>query len=138
MASAKVNHVKSARKAIGDQVKVGQEYWWWKFRHGAKIVSATNPNMARMIRLTEHEERTIEFNSWDNITNKEELEQLKEEAEEYRDDLQDRLDNLPESLKESHVLTERIEEMETLISDMESGIDTIDDSDNNEEEEAED
>ena len=40
----RVNYVKKARKAIpGADIKVGDAYYWWKFRYGGKHVSKIRP-----------------------------------------------------------------------------------------------
>ena len=45
----RVHHVKSARKAIPDSgIKVGDSYYWWKFRYGGKRVSKTPPRRSQL------------------------------------------------------------------------------------------
>lgn len=41
--------VKKARKTIrGTGIKKGDSYWWWKFRHGEKHVSKTQPRQSQL------------------------------------------------------------------------------------------
>ena len=124
MASAKVHHVKSARKANKDLgIKIGQEYWWWKFNFGAKQVSLTDPGKETMVRLTEHEANMQDFElrlstletceyyeSWGA-----DKEELSSDIENAKSELEDKLQNLPEQFQESHMLNDRISELEHLL-----------------------
>jgi hypothetical protein len=45
----RVNFVKKARKAIPSSgIKVGDSYYWWKFRYGGKFVSKERPRQSQL------------------------------------------------------------------------------------------
>lgn len=128
MKRAKVIHVKKARKsnkALG--IKKGCEYWHWRFNYGSKQVSLTDPGSEYQVIYTEHEGNIRDFEiekdvleekwqeDWDG-----QKEDLVGRIEEWRDELQSRLDNIPEQLQESHMINEQIEEVESILSDVES------------------
>lgn len=135
----KVHFVKSARKDIygrdplqGTQivkVKVGQSYYWWKFRNLTKRVSLTPPT-PRDLRHPNKSTWDLELQDWENEVERlesepdeTEIQDLISELQDKVDEMRDSLDNMPEHLQESHCLTERIEELEGLISTLE-GIET--------------
>lgn len=128
MAYSKIHHVKKARKAnksLG--IKKGQQYWWWKFRYSAKIVSFVNPGVSVIFRLTEYEQTIVELETTkaeiENEPGEETREEMKleliEKVENFRDEQQEKLNNLPQNFQESSILNERIEEIENLISEIE-------------------
>lgn len=46
---ARAHFVKSARKAIPHaKIKVGDSYYWWKFRYGGRFVSKTPPKPSQL------------------------------------------------------------------------------------------
>ncbi len=105
----------------------GQSYYWWKFRNRSKQISLTEPTSSQLDKYgkSEWQEKWEEFeNRVNDCANVEGLEDdasdLSSEIEEYRDELQSRLDNMPESLQESSVLNERIEELDGLIDQLAS------------------
>lgn len=131
MASARVHHVKKARKSNKNLgIKKGQEYWWWKFRYGGKHISHTKPAFERAEQLTEHQGNMRDFenrkdkleNDWEGTL--EEWNAEKEELEgaitEWLDELNSRKDNLPEQFQETHILNEQIEEIENIENEVQS------------------
>ena len=45
----RVHHVKRARKAVKSAgIKVGDSYYWWKFRYGGKHTSKTPPRQSQL------------------------------------------------------------------------------------------
>ena len=48
----RVYTVKSARKAHGNTIAVGDTYYWWKFRYGGKRVSKTYPKPWQLTQST--------------------------------------------------------------------------------------
>jgi len=124
----KVYYVK---KAIKDNpvAKKGESYYWWRHAFGAKEFSKERPKpsqitgspwLSELYSLQEQIEATVyDFD---------ELETMRDDTvsslEELRDQAQDSLDNMPEHLQETsqsgEMLQERIDELESAISDLES------------------
>ena len=129
---ARLNFVKKARKDYPESnIKKGDSYYWWKFNFGRKQKSRTKPPRSRLtqssfysqlydIQDTAEGTFTVEGIEGDLGTMVSDLQNLLDEC-------QDSLDNMPEQLKDTsaagETLTERIESMETYISELEA-IDT--------------
>lgn len=128
---ARCTHVKKARKAVPKSVcgidggiKVGQSYYWWKFRRGGKHYSLSPP---RRSQLTQSAFYGSIYDLEDDVIGMaiadEALESVRDEVvsalEEMRDGCQENLDNLPQQLQESSILNERIENLESAISEFE-------------------
>lgn len=141
---ARANFVKKSRKAIPDAgIKVGDSYYWWKFRFGGKHVSKTAPTRSQLTQsgflssLYEIEDRIS-----DSVCEtKDDFDSFKEELtgdiENLKDECQDSLDNMPEHSQESsssgELLRERIDGLESWISEIESiEVDWDEDSDDDE------
>lgn len=52
------------------------------------------------------------------MDNEDDRDSLAEEVEAYKEELEERLSNMPDQLQESSVLNERIEEMDSLASEI--------------------
>lgn len=136
---AQQHFVKKARRDIFQRgtngspdtilIAKGEPYYWCKFRYQPKKVSKT-PFTSDQLRYGRYgkPEWDEKFSDFENRVNdcvdvegaEDGANSLREEIEEYRDELQERLDNMPEQLQESSVLNERIEELESLISQLEN------------------
>lgn len=133
---AKQHFVKKARKDIWKKrenglpdtilIAKGESYYWVKFRYQVKKVSKT-PFSSDQLRYggrygkpewiekyEEFESRVSDIEEDD----EDEKDSLRTEIEEYRDELQERLDRIPQQLQENSVLSERIEELDNLINDL--------------------
>lgn len=128
---ARATHVKKAQKNIPNtDIKKGDSYYWWKFRFGSKHYSKTAPRRSQLTQsgflssLYELEDRISDFT----CDNKDDFDSFKEdiasEIESMKDDCQNSLDNMPEHLQESsssgETLRERIENLESWQSEVES------------------
>lgn len=125
---ARAKFVKKARKAIpGAGIKVGDSYWWWKFRFGTRLVSKNKP---RRSQLTQSEHLGSIYDIEDDLTaltaesvTSGFLDEFTSRIEEVRDTCQERLDNMPEQLQGSNsgsTLQEYIDNLESWLSDLES------------------
>lgn len=124
---ARVTHVKKAQKAIPSAgIKVGDSYYWWKFRYGGKHVSKEYPKRSQLTQssflsqLYDLEDRIGEFF----CENKDDFDSFRDEIaseiENLKDECQSSLDNMPEHLQESSVLTERVEALDSWQSEVEN------------------
>jgi hypothetical protein len=131
---AKWNFVKKARKAIPDAgIKEGDSYYWWKFRYGGKRYSKTKPKPSQLTQsgylstLYSIQESVEDLTASDAEDIGAFIENMKSELESLMDDCQNNLDNMPEHLQESsssgELLQERIDTIESAISDLDA-IDT--------------
>ena len=132
----KVTHVKKARKEFkttedGVQIKKGDSYYWWKFRMGGYRTSSISP---RPQQLTQSGYKISIMDINDTINNitpddslQSQIEDIVSELQNIMDEQQERLDSMPEQLQESsssgEMLRERIDNLESAISELE-GIDT--------------
>ena len=128
----KVTHVKKARKD-NPAVKAGEQYWWWKTRLtigkryiSQKHYSATRPKLSQLISSPffsslQAAKEIVEDSDPQSL---EDLQDIRDEyvgeLENARDEAQESLDQLPEQFQETHMLNERVEEMEAFISEIES------------------
>ena len=127
---AKANFVKKSRKAYkdsftGEEIPAGSSYYWWAFNFGPTYISVTPPKPAQ---LTQSEyaqaiigfEETVSGMTVETVVD--ELETLKGDLENLKSELEDKLSNMPEQLQESssagQLLTERMEELGTWISNL--------------------
>lgn len=114
-------------------IQKGESYYFWKFRNCAISVSKTEPTFEQLLRYgkSEWDEKIEEFEkAQEELKTVEDRDNLINEIEDYQNDLQERLSNMPDSLQESSVLNERIEELDSLRSEVE----VIEVEDNDEEE----
>lgn len=102
-------------------VEVGQSYYWWKWRFGSKNVSLTEPTPDQLTRYgkSEWDEKMEDYEERKgNLDSESDKDDLLEDISEFKEELESRLENIPESLKESSVLNERIEELDTLYDEV--------------------
>lgn len=126
---AKPTFVKCARKDIPNaSIKAGESYYWWKFRFGGKHYSKTKPSRSQLTQsdfyaqIFDIEDNTIgEAAADDSLASTRDdvvsqLEDLKSECEE-------KLENMPDNLRESsssgELLQERVDALESAISEFE-------------------
>ena len=119
----------------GDEVLIhaGESYYTWCFYGGQPIYSKTKPRPSQLTQnpfkseLYSIQERIEDFAHDGEPENVAEfLEEIRESLEGLRDTCQDSLDNIPEQLQEAtagEILQERIDNLDSAISDLES-IDT--------------
>ena len=138
----RVHHVKRARKAIKSAgIKVGDSYYWWKFRYGGKRVSKTRPR-ASQLTMSDKLSRAyaaaeaLEDIVVDDDTTLDDLKSLVDDiasdvgdiAQEYRDNRE----NMPESLQDGDVgqqMEENADSLESWQSDIEQCLDDVDEDD---------
>jgi hypothetical protein len=141
---ARVYHVKKARKD-NPVVKKGEEYWWWQHAFGRKQYSKTRPKrsqvqsspfLSQLYALEEgFQDRKFSFDDLET-----ERDNFVAELETLRDECQDSLDNMPEHLQDTsasgELLNERIEILDSAISEIENiNIPEIEDLDGENEDE---
>lgn len=122
----RVTFVKKARKADKDAgIKKGDSYYWWKFRHGGIHKSLTPPKRSQ---LTQSSFYATIWDIEDDVIGKatadDGLEGVRDDVvsqlENAKSECEDSLQNLPEQFQEGHMLNERIESLETAISEFEN------------------
>lgn len=128
----KVHHVKKCRKDYPEKdIKKGDEYWWWKFNFGPTIRSKTKPRRSQLTRsgfLSQLYEIQDNSSRWDDITSTDDFEAIRDdlinELTELKEECECNLENMPQHLQESsqsgETLTERIDGLDSWISDLES------------------
>ena len=95
----------------------GSMYYTWKRKNQPQSYSLTEPVFP--VLKSEYDENMENFNaSKENLEDEDAKEQLVTEIEEFRDELDGRLNNMPEQLQESSILNERIEELDSLIGEV--------------------
>lgn len=126
---ARANFVKSARKEIPEAgIKVGDSYWWWKFKNRPRSVSKSKPKRSQLTQssfyssIYDLEDDVIGSAIADNT-----LPDLRDDVvsqlEDLRDEAQSSLDNMPEGLQEGptgQLLQERVDALENAINEFES------------------
>lgn len=134
---ARANLVKAARKDYPEAgIKKGDSYWWWKFNFSRVTHrSKTPPTRAQLTQsafLSElyYLEDSFEFDTEDLAGSRDDL---ISQIEELRDQCQDSLDNMPDHLQDTSdsamLLQERIDALESWISDLENVDVDVDDAD---------
>lgn len=130
---AKVSQVKKARKAFiaedGKEVKVGDPYYWWKFKFGVRKTSTTYPKPQQLTQsgfmqsLYGIQEMISALSPSDEGSLEDALQNITTEIQDLLDEQQSNLENMPEHLQESsssgQLLQERIDALENWISDLE-------------------
>lgn len=116
-------------------INVGESYWYWQFMHGPKHISKDRPKQSQ---LTQSEFLSTVYGieeAMEEATHIErgDIDEWISELENLQDETQNKLDNMPEQLQESSssgmLLQERIDNLESWISDLE-GVDAdIDEED---------
>jgi hypothetical protein len=142
---ARATFVKKARKDNKTEgIKKGESYYWWQFAFSPKQFSKTPPTRSQLTRSAFNStlfaiedgmgERFKDLTTSEAIQNA--LDELKLEIEELRDETQGSLDNMPQQLQDAdsgQLLQERIDGLESWISELDS-IDTDIDEELTEEE----
>lgn len=123
-----VHFVAKARKAKPTHnIAVGDSYYWWKKRSpgsksGYTVISKTKPTRQQLTssdyqRTLYDIEDAINAMSNESILNGG-MEDIWTMLEELRDELQEKKDNLPEQLQDSHIVSERLETIESNIEEL--------------------
>jgi hypothetical protein len=131
----KIDRTIPADKKDQIMINVGESYWWWQFPHSPIYYSKTRPKRSQLTRsefyswLFDMEDDTIgAFELPEDIEDykPEDLEATRDEwvgeIESQKEELESRLDNMPDGLRDSSVLNERIEGLDSWIGDLE-GVD---------------
>jgi len=126
---ARLNFVKKARKDYPESnIKKGDSYYWWKHNFGRKQKSRTKPSRSRLTQssfysqlydIQDTAEGTFTIEGVEG-----ELENMIGDLQNLLDECQESLDAMPEQLQDTsaagETLTERIENMETYINELEA------------------
>ena len=125
----RVYHIKKARKD-NPVAKKGEEYYWWQNAFRAKQFSKTRPKpsqitgsafLSSLYGLQEDLEAGF-FTDFDSLQSQ--LDDLAQQLDDLQQECQDSLDNMPEHLQDTSdsgmLLTERIDELESAVSQMQS------------------
>lgn len=137
----KVTHVKRARKDYPNaEIKKGDEYYWWAFQFGPKIMSKKPPKRYQLTRspflsdLYQFQDEELPNIKAETIDDLESIvEDIKNKLEEWKSNAEESLENMPEHFRETceagQNLQEKIDNLDSWISDLD-GIDlTYDDED---------
>lgn len=123
---ARANFVKKARKPIPEAgIKVGDSYWWWKFRHGGKRVSKTKPRSSQLTQ-SDFLSRVYSILEYiEDMTTDSDFESSKEEiltwVEELRDEQEEKLNNMPDQLQYAptgELLQERYDSLDSAYTEI--------------------
>lgn len=124
---ARLHHVKKARKDNA-VCKKGESYYWWQFAFSSKSLSKTMPRRSQLTQssfLSQLYDLEDDF-SFDRGELEGSRDDLVSTLVDMRDECQDSLDNMPEHLQDTSdsgcTLTERIENLDEWISNLE-GVD---------------
>lgn len=124
----RVHFVKKARKAVPSaDIKVGDSYYWWANRVGRSSIkrySKTAPSRSQTTLSSFYSQLwEIQDRGW-NADNPSDLESLRDDVvsdlESLKEECEENLSNMPEHLQESSVLNDRIDELDSLISDLQN------------------
>jgi hypothetical protein len=122
---ARLTYVKKARKDNA-VCKKGESYYWWQFAFSPKTLSKTKPRRSQLTRSSflgqlYDIEDDFSFDGDDLETSRDELVST---LEGIRDECQDSLDAMPDHLQDTSdsgcTLTERIEQLDEWISNLEA------------------
>jgi hypothetical protein len=128
----RAHFVKKAQKDYPEfGIKKGDSYWHWAFAFGPKYKSKTQPTRSQLTRSsflsTLYSIEDGISNAFKECTTSDDLEssmeQLISDIEELKDETQNSLDNMPSQLQDAdsgQLLQERIEALESWISDLQS------------------
>lgn len=128
----RAHFVKKAQKDYPEfGIKKGDSYWHWAFAFGPKYKSKTQPTRSQLTRSnflsTLYSIEDSIPDAFKECTTSDDLEssmeQLISEIEELKDETQNSLDNMPSQLQDAdsgQLLQERIEALESWISDLQS------------------
>ena len=128
-------HTQKARKDYPSfNIKAGDSYYWWKFRHGGKRMSKNYPRRQQLTQsdflcqVYDLEDRLGEIEADDVETLQSEVESIISDIESLKDDTESNLSGVPDHLQESHINTRRIESLDEWIDEL-NGIDYAEDED---------
>jgi len=109
-------------------INKGESYYWWKFNFNPhKYISKNSPprsalTQSKFLSTLWDIQDNLFFNDLNNLES--EVEEIISQIQDLLDETQENLDNMPEHLQESsssgETLTERIENLENWISEIES------------------
>jgi hypothetical protein len=128
----RAHFVKKAQKDYPEfGIKKGDSYWHWAFAFGPKYKSKTQPTRSQLTRSnflsTLYSIEDGISNAFKECTTSDDLEssmeQLISDIEELRDETQNSLDNMPSQLQDAdsgQLLQERIDALESWVSDLQS------------------
>lgn len=124
----RVHFVKKARKDVANSdIKAGESYYWWKFRYGRKRVSRTPPKQSQLTQseflgtiydIEEQVQALTEESEFES-----EIDSIKDQLETLKSETEEKLSNMPDQLQEGDVgqmLQERIDELDSMISEYDS------------------
>lgn len=122
-----VNYVKSARKARPEaDIAVGDSYYWWSFRYAGPYYSKIRPSRSQTTSSPFLSELyTLEDGyEFDREDLESSVDSFCDNIQNLIDQCQESLDNMPEQLQESssagQLLQERIDNLESWMSDLQS------------------
>lgn len=110
---ARAHYVKKARKAVPSAgIKVGDEYWWWKFRRGGKRYSKTRPKASQLINADKPSRAMEQSEALQDLAGtidthvdiesiRSELSNIAESIREIAQEYRDSKENMPENLQSS-------------------------------------
>jgi hypothetical protein len=128
----RAHFVKKAQKDYPEfGIKKGDSYWHWAFAFGPKYKSKTQPTRSQLTRSsflsTLYSIEDGISNAFKECTTSDDLEssmeQLISDIEELKDETQNSLDNMPSQLQDAdsgQLLQERIDALESWVSDLQS------------------
>lgn len=140
---ARAHFVQLARKD-NPAVKKGESYWWWKFRYSPRRYSPTKPPQSQLtnspfmseVYSIQEEMGDLDVDGIMGMGDVE-LENWIERIQNLGDECQDSLDNMPEQIQETstsgELLNDRIQdleawanELESVDTDIEDGLEEVD------------
>lgn len=124
---ARAHFVKAARKAIPESgIKVGDSYYWWKFRYGGKRVSKTPPRRSQLTQsdflgqLYDIEDELGDLQADDTLQSM--VEDIAQRLHDLASECEDKRNNMPEQLQDSEsgtLLQERYDACEAAADELE-------------------
>lgn len=125
---ARVTFVKKARRPVKSAgIEVGDSYYWWANRIGRSSIkhySKTKPTRSQTTMssfystLWSIEDREFMGSDHDDLLDF--RDELTADLEELKSECESNLDEVPDSLRDSHINNERIDELDSLISELEA------------------
>lgn len=142
----RVTHVEHARKPMPEHgIKVGDSYYWWKFRFGGKHVSKTMPRQSQLTQseylgtmygIQESLEDACSALREGDVADKDfqqlvdALDSAISDVENQRDECQSKRDNMPEQLQDApsgEMLGNRVDSCENIQSELDSAKSAVED-----------
>lgn len=136
----RLHFVKKSRKeqkdtTTGQMIPVGSSYYWWQFAFGRKNISLTQPKPQQLTQSA-YDSTIMDIQDALGELTTDDLESqvgdITSQIEELKSDCEDKLSNMPENLQESsssgQLLQERIDALESWLSDIQ-GVDLSVDED---------